>query len=254
MTSRREGTSPSSHEVLPEHIPFPIHIDMHLAQAMCREANEAYVFEGQQKPVCYYQELLAEKIDYRVYRYKDTWEFQLIDHRHKTAELVFHDNEHRLELTHRLVRPESKQRGVTGTVFLQKTEAYLRFLRERQLVDAEKPLGLNAGQKEVIEWAQKNGFRFERDEDQALFEQIVKNEAGEHVLDVVDAVPTDGFSRRGYMMTRERHDAWQSENERLKQENARRGPDEQLPLVSAARAAVRFQLVKDLPSAQPDRT
>lgn len=224
----------------PERISFPLQI--HREEARRGYAHAQPIFEARRdkQQVLFYQESLGPSAEYRVYRFDDRWEFQLLYEDRVVGDFVFKEERHALHLQHRLV--EAKALGVTGTMFLKKAEDYLAFLQEEGVLLPTKPLLLNAGQKEVILWALKNGFAFDPPEQKQAFEDIVSDEEGFYRTDVEDIPEKNGFVRRGYILSVPQHAAWEAENA-LRREAGH-------VLIHASDRAIRFQLVKHFSSQQ----
>lgn len=243
-----EGALPQKDQRKKEPIPFPCTINGKLAEYMAEFARNSFEKDGQTRRITYYEEFLTPEVNFMVYRYRDTWEFQLTDQKHSAIEFVVSDAGERLDITHRLVLPSAKEWGVNGTLFLKKMEAYLQFLRRKKLVEEKKPLGLNAGQEQVIEWGLRNGFRFEREEDGELYDAITKKEKDGYVREVADEKADNGMIRTGYIMTREAYAEWRRENEEIRAANLKALEKDQKPSIKVPRLSLRFQLVKMLPN------
>lgn len=225
---RREQTTSS-----PEHIPFPVTIDERRARDGYARAEPRFRERGDKTRVIFYEETLTPETTYLVYRFDDRWDFQLIHQGKKVGNMVFREVPWALSLEHR--RVESQGIGVTGTMFLQKAEAYLSFLRQQGVLDDRKSLMLNAGQKDVVLWALKNGFAFDPPEQSGLFKAIVDG-APDYVVDVDDLPEEDGYVRKGYIVPKADYEQWKKDC--LERSGLGHEP------IHAGRVAKRFQLVK----------
>lgn len=239
MSHESSHRAPDASASSREHVSFSIEINTVQAQEEYEQGNNEYMLLGEKShPVLFYRESLGLGASFYVYRYRDRWEFQVILDGQKAAEFILRQKPDRLMIEHRLVRPESKRAGINGTLLLQKTEAYVRFLQTTGCLDGLTMLGIDAGQKEVIEWARKNGFRFQTQSAQDEFERLSRGEIAGYRLDVTESFQTEGIYRRGYMMKEDQYEAWKAENEKRVQTG-------QEPL-AAGIMAVRFSLEKDI--------
>lgn len=225
----REQTTSS-----PERMPFPVTIDECRAKDGYKRAEPRFRERGDKTRIIFYEETLTPETTYLVYRFDDRWDFQLIHQGKKVGNMVFRERPSALSLEHRQVN--AKEIGVTGTMFLQKAEAYLSFLRQQGVIDKGKSFMMNAGQKEVILWALKNGFVFDPPEQRELFKAIVSGLDPDYALDVEDLPEQDGYVRKGYIVPKADYEEWKKNN--LERERLGHEP------VHAGRVAKRFQLVK----------
>ena len=226
--AREQGTT------RPEHILFPVTIDEQRARIVYARAAPRFRERGDKTRVIFYEEILAPEISYLVYRFDDRWDFQLVHQGRKIGNMVFREGPSALSLEHRQV--EAKEIGVTGTMFLQKAEAYLSFLWQQGVLDEHKSLRLHAGQREVILLALKNGFAFDPPAQEESFRAIVNGSEPDYALDVDDLPEQDGYVRKGYIVPKAEYEQWKkdsAEREKLGHEP-----------VHVGRIAKRFQLVK----------
>lgn len=180
-----------------------------------------------------FKEVLPAAMEYRVYMKDGTLVFQLLQNEtDKLAEFIIKDNGKGFEIQHRLV--QSQDQGISGTDFLKKTEGYFRILMEKQLIP-RKPLLLDVGQKEVLEWALKNGFTFEDPAEAQTYATL--HEHPELRTDITDTTDPE-MTKSGYIMSQNAYEQWADENTR----RAAKGEK----LVPAQNASLRFHLKKDL--------
>ncbi len=213
-------------------ISFSTTIDRERADSFLEQARTLRE-QHPDRAVTLYGEKLDADAEYFIRQEGDALHFKLALDGNILAELIFRIEGDVIRFTHR--RVESQARGVNGTLFLKKAETYFRYLKERRLISNNAVLHLNAGQKNVIEWALQNGFAF-TDEQQALFFFKVKSD--DTYLTNASDFTDDGYERRGYIFNKTSHVEWLEENERRRMMGEKR--------ITAAQAALRFELTKEI--------
>lgn len=103
-------------------------------------------------------------------------EFQLTNpETKKVAHMIFEENSKHhgdWNMMHRLV--DTGELGISGSEFLEHSENYLRLLAQRKYISLNK-FEAEASQSTVIEWLQKNKYRFSTPEDIATAMDIQTN-------------------------------------------------------------------------------
>ncbi len=163
-----------------------------------------------------------------------TFQFELFaDNGERVADLIFSEREDGYDMVHRQVF--SKDIGINGTSFLKKAEDYLGILMSGRAIDQMPLLIKNVKQKQVIEWALKNGFTFKDNSERLLYDELMQS--GDFVL-ASDTVVSGGITRDEFILKKEVFEAWETENTRRRESGE--------PLISADKPAFKFNLIKDL--------
>lgn len=203
----KESENPSSsvptllyREQLDPHLSFHIY-----------EGSYVHTFVDREKQS---QQIRRRRFDIHL-RYTLEWQGKIYSV--KIAELVFKEKPRGYEMPHRII--ESQEFGITGSMFLQKTENYLSFLKEHDFLEGDKRIFASAAQVHVIRWFLKNGFQFTSQTEKEFFEEILENRSGRYELDAEDDSDPN-FPKRGYIVEKIKKEKWRALNEQLKNTDA----------------------------------
>lgn len=233
MSSEYRPGSFERQEMQATRIPFAPVIEVERAEAMNLVAEQALAPGGLSEAVLFYDEQLSPKARYVVRRLENRWIFDLVYENKLVAELALAMTQDELDIHHRLVR--SQDLGVNGSLFLQKAEAYLGFLRKKGWVP-DVPLSMSVAQVPVVHWALKNGFVFQEEKDQQFFERLLKGEESGYCVDGVDLPNERGVIREGYIVQRSIYEGWRRGVSHI-------GPKDDVP-VPLGSLSMRLKLIK----------
>lgn len=233
--------SKGSQELI-ERVPFQTPINLRLAQKLYTLAKKRKEDHPGESALFYHEQLtpttefMIRNIPLQKSNYTSAssyWSFQVKHDGEEIANIACVVDEMYIDLPHRLVR--SQAYGISGTMFLQKVEEYLAFLKWEGEIPLSHPLRMEAGQFEVIQWALKNGFSFHKKEAGQLFDDIALGKRTDYVTGI--SSQSEENERVGYIMQQEQYEGWsKSRREAVEDEH-----------IAAKRYSTRFDLRKPHP-------
>jgi len=151
-----------------------------------------------------YEEKISDSIDFKVESQGLFLFFFIIDKDDNTlANFIFKVDDDKITLQHRVINKRLKDLSITGSAVLKKTEEFIKLVLEKSNNKEVKKFVIDSGQTGITNWAIKNGYQFENDEQKDRYHRIISGQEKDYFVSD-DFKFGDMYS--GYIFSKENYD------------------------------------------------